>query len=209
METLNQTKYMRKITLISIFALSILSLKTYAQTAYDGIDEHFAIGYRNVGKTPGIEIEFENATNEYISLGGFFTYLINPGTKLKKETNEYDGFQNFDEYEKFNSFFNSIDAGFFARLHIGTFFNSLNQRIDPFAGIDVSLKSIGANVGVKYQITDVIGVYAKYTGSFSGSVYGLDVFKDNESVIEDEASLKNPNFFGKKDSFSVGISIAF
>lgn len=188
--------------LVYLILIFFFTQFSFAQPAYDGINNHLFIGYTNVGKTSGIEFQYEGSINEFISMGGRISYLFNP--KPDKSLYEFEP----TDFEKAHNFINSFNSGIFVRLHIGTFFNSLDERIDPFAGVDLSLKSISGNIGVKYQLTNTIGFYTEYSYSFSNSVYGLDFFKDTDDT-ESNDFLKDINYFGKRNAFSIGMSLSF
>jgi len=187
---------MKKSLLLFLIIYSFSNQNSYSQIAYDGLNDHIFAGYINVGNKSGFEIQYESSLNEYLSCSLFINYLINPSKNHSYEQSDFDD----KEFKSFNNFVNSFNSGMILRLHIGTFFNALNERIDPFAGVDISLKSIGGNLGLKYQLTQSIGFYTNYNYSFSNSIQGIEIFNDSDSNVA-------KNYFGKRNSFSIGITI--
>lgn len=181
---------MKKILLISL-SLFALNQKINAQS-YDGEgDLKIFLGYTNIEGKSGGEFEIDKGVSDLISFGSKITILINPDER--KTTDSIDN--NFKAFDAF-------DLSLFMRLHFSETLK-LNEKIDPFLSLNLGLKSIGANVGVKYSFTEVIGAYIIYNKSFSSSFEGDHKINSEEfDVFED-----NVNFFGKKSSISCGITI--
>ena len=171
-----------KKTITLTLALLGVQLSSYSQ-AYDGYhDFKIFLGYSNVGGKYGVDFQLDKGLSDLVSYGANFTFLIKPD---ERETTD-----NVDNtFKKFDSF----DIGAFFRFHFSESLN-LSEKVDPYLGVDVSLRSIGAHAGIKYNFSETIGVYAMFKHSFSSSLTGDHKVSGEEyDVFED-----NINFFAKK-----------
>jgi|GEM_PF-113559 len=181
---------MKKLLLTS-FTVMAMHLGANAQ-AYDGLeDSKLFLGYVNVGGKSGVEFQFDRGISDLVSYGARFTFLIKP-----------DDRENQDNMDSQFKAFDSMDAALFFRFHFSEPLK-LSERIDPFLSLDLGLKSIGSNVGIKYNFSETLGLYAMYNYSFSSSFIGdHKVSGESYDVFED-----NVNFFGKKSSVMAGLTI--
>lgn len=181
------------------------SQTTQAQIAYDGGGDYkFFVGYNHIGANSGLALQYDVALGDVVSYGLFCDLLFNPKDKLKSNANtDLNEFEN----QKMYNFFNSFDIGMFLRTHYGPLLHT-EKFLDPYIGLDFSLKSIAGHAGVKYKITDLLGVYASYTYSFSDSFYNLLPDDDTATYTNDFESTPSStrNFFGKQQAFSVGVT---
>ncbi len=178
-----------KKTIILTIALFGIQFLSYSQ-AYSGSGGKIFFGYANVGNKSGLEFQIDHAGSDLISYGGKFSMLIKPYDPTETSNTE-DEMQTFDV----------LDFGLFLRLHFSKAFN-LNERIDPFISLEGGIKSAGANVGVQYNFSDTIGAYVMYNHSLSTSLYGdTELIEDEMSILSDKL-----NYFGKKNTISVGIT---
>lgn len=176
-----------KIKLLAILLFSIFSSVVFAQ-AYDGrTDTKIFLGYSLVGKTSGVEIQFDQGITDYVSYGLKGIVLINP-----RKHNEGDG-----EFERTANAFNSFDMGVFLRFHF-TDVLKMKETMDPYLGLDVSLKSLGVHTGFKYNFSETLGLYIQYAHSFSGSISGISKEDSTDSSF---------NFFGKTGVIGGGLTI--
>lgn len=168
---------MKKILLITcLFISTLFSQKILAQS-YDGAgDSKLFMGLAQIGTNTGVEISYDMGSNDLISMGGKATLLFN-------DTSE----ENVSGFEKF--FLNS-DLSLFLRFHLSIPLN-MSEKIDPYFGIDGSLKSIGAHAGVKYNFSETLGAYAQISRGFSKAFFGEQL----------------QNKFANKTSLSAGITI--
>ena len=159
--------------------------------AYDGKDDiKIFAGYANVGSKSGVEIQFDRGLSDLMSYGVNLTFLIKPDDRAT--TDDFD-----TTFKKFDSF----DMGAFLRFHFSEPLN-LSERVDPYLGADFSLRSIGAHAGIKYNFSEVIGVYAIYKHSFSSSITGdHKISGETYDTFED-----NINFFAKKSTIAAGVT---
>lgn len=171
--------------LLFIFAITFFLFRTEIKAqAYDGrIDRKLFLGYTNVGGYSGAEIKFEYGTNDLISTGADFRYLF------------IDTPPTTDQFEKSAYFFQKADFGIFLNFHpIQTIKKS--TKFDVYIGPYVSLKSIGLQLGAKYNFTERIGVYINGIQSFGNSFFGIGGTPDDFV-----------NNYGKKTYVSAGISL--
>jgi hypothetical protein len=171
--------------LLFFFAISFLLLRTEIKAqAYDGrIDRKLFLGYTNVGGNSGAEIKFEYGLNDLLSSGADFRYLFieTPPTT--------------DQIEKSGNFFQKSDFGIFLNFHpLQTIKKS--TKYDVYIGPYASLKSIGLQLGAKYNFTERIGVYINGIQSFGNSFFGIGGTPDDFT-----------NNYGKKTYVSVGLSL--
>ena len=159
--------------------------------SYDGKDDtKIFLGYTNIGSKSGIDFQVDRGLSDLISCGARMTVLINPDNR--KTNNSVDeGFKAFD----------AIDASAFLRFHFSEPLR-LSEKIDPFISLDAGLRSIGANIGVKYNFSEVIGIYAFYGYSFSNSFGGAH----NVDTVDYDTFENNVNYFGKKNSIACGVT---
>lgn len=174
--------------LVSIIGLN----QTVNAQSYDGKDDiKIFLGYTKIGSKSGVDIQVDRGLSDIVSFGAKFTVLINPDDR--KTNNSIDeGFKAFD----------AIDVSAFLRFHFSEPLR-LSEKIDPFITLDVGLKSIGANIGIKYNFTETIGVYALYGHSFSNSFGGTHKI----DTVEYDTFENNVNYFGKQNSIACGITI--
>ncbi len=177
-------------TITLALALIGIQSSSYSQAFDGGGNGKIFLGYANVEGKSGIEFQINHGANQLISYGGKFSMLINAYDETETSNSKED-MQPFDV----------LDFGLFLRLHFSKVFN-LNERIDPFVSLEGGLKSAGANVGVQYNFGDTIGAYVMYNHSFSSSLYGdTELVNDEMSILLDKL-----NYFGKKNTISVGIT---
>ena len=177
--------------LICALAFAGLQFNANAQS-YDGEgDSKIFLGYANVGGKSGVQVQFDYGLSDLVSYGMDVTILIKPDDR--ESTDSFD-----DSFKAFDSF----DLGGFLRFHFSEPLN-LSEKIDPYLGLDVSLRSIGGHAGIKYNFSEIIGVYVMYKHSFSSSITG-----DHKIVAETyDAFDDNVNFFGKVGTISGGVTI--
>lgn len=183
-----------KILKTSILLFSIFGIHNTvkAQMAYDGNGDYkIFVGYINVGSKSGVDVQFDTALTELISIGSKFNYLIKPNGNSKKEEDSFN--QTFDNV---NNFLQNYDVGLFVRFHFGPTFK-IAETMDPYLGLDASVKSLGTQLGFKYKLTDVIGIYAQYNYSFSSSFTGSSRSETDDFFI---------NYYGKSNAISVGMT---
>lgn len=174
---------------LSIFILSLYSTNLFSQ-AYDGSgDSKIFLGYANIGGLSGAEFQFDSGLSDLVSYGGKITFLFDANKKVAQ-----------DQFEETQNAFNSFDLGLFLRFHFSETFK-MSEKIDPYIGLDASLKNLGAHGGLKYSFSETLGVYAQYSHSFSGSLWGS--LKDEEN--NDDTDIVN--YFGKQGTFSLGLTI--
>ena len=138
--------------LLSI-ALLTISQVSNAQ-AYDGKNDiKIFAGYQNVGGKSGVDIQIDRGLSDLVSYGVRYSFLIKP--------NKEEAVDNFD---KMSQAFDSMDFAAFLRFHFSEAFN-LSERVDPFVSAEIGLKSISGNIGIKYNITEVLGLHAMYNHS--------------------------------------------
>lgn len=174
-----------KTKLVLIIAITFLLIRTEIKAqAYDGrIDRKLFLGYTNVGGNSGAEIKFEYGMKDWLSSGADFRYLFieTPPTS--------------DQIEKSGYFFQKSDFGIFLNFHpLQTIKKS--TKFDVYIGPYASLKSIGLQLGAKYNFTERIGVYVNGIQSFGNSFFGIGGEPDDFV-----------NHFGKKTYVSVGFSL--
>lgn len=181
-------KFIKKyLILIIIFGCNNVS---NAQMAYDGNgDCKLFVGYINVGSKSGVDFQFDSALSELVSFGGRLNYLIKPSSKNRNE--EIYG----KTFTKVENILQNYNTGIFVRFHFGPTFK-IAETMDPFLGLDASLKSLGVHGGFKYKLSDVIGLYAMCNYSFSSSITG-DTNLENEDFI---------NYYGKSNAISFGVT---
>src|SRR5690554_946443 len=178
-----------KKTITLTIALLVAQFSSYAQ-AYDGYhDNKMFLGYTNVGGYSGIEYQTDFGINDLYSWGFQGTYLFN----IKVNNEEYS-------HQKTFKFLDSFDAGIFIRFHFLEAFD-LPKHTDFYIGGDLTIHSIGAHTGFKYNFNDIIGLYAMYKQGFT------TLLKENISLSQTENGDPIPSFFTKKAAFSVGITI--
>ncbi|RRJ88106.1 hypothetical protein EG240_13975 [Paenimyroides tangerinum] len=181
-----------KISKISVLLLSFFGIQTtsYGQMAYDGYgDFKIFTGYTNVGGKSGVDIQFDTALGELVSIGGKINYLIKPNKDLDQD--EFG-----ETFTGISRFLDNYDAGLYVRFHFGPTLK-IAETMDPYLGADASVKSLGAHAGFKYKLTDVIGLYAQYNYSFSTSFVGSSKVESDDAFI---------NYYGKSNAISVGLT---
>ncbi len=166
----------------------LFSIITNAQ-AYDSQDDNkIFIGYANVGGIFAAEIEYDKGIGDLVSYGGKIIFLINPNKNKP-----------LDEFEEGRNVLASFDFGSFLRFHLGEPLK-MNEKFDPFLGLDASFSSIGIHSGIKYSFSETLGLYIRYNQSFSGSISG-----NNNAKSYDENSFYN--YFAKQGTISGGLTI--
>lgn len=177
-----------KKTITLTIALLGIQFSLYSQ-AYDGYNDiKMFFGYTNIGGNSGIEYQTDRGVNDLYSWGGQAVYLFDT-----KVDNEGVG------YEKGFKFLDSFDAGIFIRFH---FLEALKlpKNLDLYLGGDVTIKSLGAHTGIKYNLSNTFGFYAMYKQSFA------PVLKGDISLSEDRNGDPIESFFAKKAALSVGVT---
>lgn len=177
---------MKKILAIAgLVYLIFISPQLHAQ-AYDGSDDRkIFIGAVQVGHDMGVEFQTDDGIGELISYGGKIIYLIN---KIPDGT---------DEFDRASFVFSNLDVSLYLRFHFSSVLE-LNEKIDPYLGLDVSLKTLGAHAGFKYNFSETVGVYAQVGRGFTGSFFG--------PTADNGTSDDFINRFAKKNNISVGIT---
>jgi hypothetical protein len=174
---------LRKLCLLLIIQLFSGQILLKAQ-AYDGsIDRKLFLGYANVGGLSGAEFKYEAGYNDYFSGGINFAYLFNNADTIYA-----------DESEKATEFWYRCNAALFFNFH---FLPNLSPsgKLDPYAGIYLSFKSIGIQAGLKYNFSERFGCYGQINQSVSNSVRSINTNPGDYS-----------NYFGKKTYLSVGLT---
>jgi hypothetical protein len=183
-----------------IFILFLVFSQSVKAQAYDGDAEtRIFLGYTNIEGKSGGEFQLDNGLNDYVSYGIKLIFIS--GTK--KDNDEFSALDGFD-------------ASFFLRFHFLEVLKS-NEKIDPYLGVDASLKSIGLHGGIKYNFGDIIGVYAQvgkgFSNSLSNGISKKDIpepdrtYDDKGNVVHESIGDYRVNYFGKSFSFNVGITI--
>jgi hypothetical protein len=167
-------------------ALIFISPKLHSQS-YDGADDRkIFLGATVVGDNFGIEFQTDQGAGDWVSYGGKIIYLLHEFP---------DG---SDEFDRASLIFSNLDVAGFMRFHFSAPLN-LSEKTDPYLGMDVSLKSIGAHAGFKYNFSETLGVYSQVGYGFFGSFFG-----PTPRHSEDEDFI---NRFAKRTGFSVGITV--
>jgi outer membrane protein G len=171
----------------------VLSLYTNLITAqaYDGVHEgKFYLGYMSSQGLSGIDFQIDKGISDYFSSGFRFNYIFN----YEFEKPQQIPGLNFEIENTKDSFINKANLGFFLRFHFMEVFK-LEDNIDPYVSVEATFKSLGANIGCKYNFTDSFGVYAQFGKGFSNS---LASFANDESDFI--------NIYGKNSYFVIGLT---
>ncbi len=157
--------YMKKLVLISaLLFTSLYSTQCMAQ-AYDGKgDNKIFLGYTNIKGCSGAEWRLDSGMGDLFSMGFNATYLF-----IKIEPVSED-----EGSDKFDKIFKNIDLGFLLNFHLSVPLN-MNEKIDPYFGLVLNLKSAGLHAGVKYNFTERFGVYMQLTDSFIFAITGKSI----------------------------------
>lgn len=176
-----------------IATLVLLMSAQYASAqAYDGLgDTKIFAGYTNVGGVSGVDIQYDFGLSDLISLGGNMIILSKP-----------DDREIVDNFDRSLKAFDAVNLGIYMRFHFSEPLN-LSEKLDPYAGFDFSMKSLGPHIGCKYNFSEVIGGYVQYSHSISSSVTGDHVVVGETYGHYDD----NINFFGKKSAIALGITL--
>jgi len=176
-----------KKTIILTIALLGVQFLSHAQRNNGYFDYKVFLGYTNVGGKSGVEYQNDFRRSELFSWGTQFTLLLNAN-----ENSDAVG------YEKTFNFLDSCDGGGFVRFHFTEALN-LRENVDPYLGADFTVRSLGAHVGLKYNFSEIVGVYAMYKQSFSSSFMG-------DTKLSEKEGEYTPSYFGKKAALSVGVT---
>ncbi len=174
--------------LLSIILLCAVwgSANLYAQ-AYDGsTDKKIFLGATMVGDKFGIELQNDDGINDLLSYGGRLIFLFSKDA------------ENLDDFDRWASAFSKFDIAAFLRFHFSESLK-LSERADPYLGLDISLKALGAHAGFKYNFSETLGIYVQAGHSFSGSFWPASPDNSYEGF--------GYNRFAKKTSISVGLTI--
>ncbi len=183
---------MKKTITLTIAFIGFQFVSHAQAQAYDGYNDiKMFLGYTNIGGNSGVEYQTDKGVNDLYSWGVQAVYLFDT-----KVDNEGVG------YEKGFKFLDSFDGGIFIRFH---FLQALQlpENFDLYLGGDLTIKSLGAHTGVKYNISKTIGFYAMYKQSFA------PLLKGDITLSEDRNGEPIPSFFAKKAALSVGITFNF
>jgi hypothetical protein len=170
---------MKYVIILTLLLIGNVSL--FAQAYHGGGDEKIFLGYANVGGKSGVEAQYDEGINDLLSYGFCATVLAGINNGNKNDDNAYT----------FNAL-NGYNIGAFLRFHFLEALK-LNRKTDPYLGIDVSFKSLGLHAGVKYNFSEVVGMYVQIQQGFSNSFWN-----NNNGRI---------NYFGKEFGLGVGMTI--
>ncbi|SFN28935.1 hypothetical protein SAMN05421741_103122 [Paenimyroides ummariense] len=176
-----------KKTIILTIALIGVQFLSHAQRNNGYLEYKVFLGYTNVGGKSGVEYQNEFRRSDLFSWGSQFTLLLNANDKSDAES-----------FEKTFKFLDSMDGGGFVRFHFTEALN-LRENVDPYLGADFTVRSLGVHLGLKYNFSETVGLYAMYKQSFSSSFMG-------DTKISEEEGEYTPSYFGKKAALSVGVT---
>lgn len=178
-----------KKTITLTIALVGMQFSSNAQGFNGYFDYNVFLGYTNVGGKSGIEYQNDFRRSDLFSWGTQFTLLLNANDRSEA-----------DSFEKTFKFLDSCDGGGFVRFHFTQALN-FREHVDPYLGADFTVRSLGAHAGIKYSFSEIIGIYAMYKQSFSSSFMG-------DTKLSEDMDEYTPSYFGKKASFSVGVTFS-
>lgn len=175
----------KRLVCLSLLCCVIGSSKLNAQ-AYDGSDDKkMFLGATMVGDQFGIELQGDEGLSDLVSTGGKLIFLF-----IKDA-------EDLDEFDRTASAFSKFDLALFLRFHFSEALQ-LSEKTDPYLGLDISLKALGGHVGIKYNFSETLGIYAQAGHSFSGSFWGATPENgDTDFII---------NRFAKRTNISFGLT---
>ncbi|MBK6346812.1 MAG: hypothetical protein IPN08_02425 [Bacteroidales bacterium] len=177
----------KKLVFVSLLCGVIVSSKAYAQ-AFDGSDDRkIFLGPTMVGDKSGIELQVDDGLSDLVSTGGKLIFLF-----IKDA-------ENLDEFDRTASAFSKFDLALFLRFHFSEALK-LSEKTDPYLGLDLSLKAIGAHIGFKYNFSETLGIYAQAGHAFSGSFWSATPDNSDSDFIV--------NRFAKRTNISLGLTFS-
>lgn len=175
----------KRLVCLSLLCSVICSSKLYAQ-AYDGPDDRkMFLGASMVGDQFGIEFQGDEGLSDLVSTGGKLTFLF-----IKDA-------EGLDEFDRIASAFSKFDLALFLRFHFSEAMQ-LSEKTDPYLGLDISLKTLGGHIGIKYNFSETLGIYAQAGHSFSGSFWSETPENSDSDFIA--------NRFAKRTNISFGLT---
>jgi hypothetical protein len=130
--------------------------------AYDGQNENKVyLGYTNIGGGSGIELRADHGRGDIFSMGFNVTYLFYKIPSIGE----------YDSYDKVDYILENFDVGMLMNFHLSAPLH-MDEKIDPYVGIFLNLKSAGLHGGCKYNFSERLGVYAQLAQSFTTSLTG-------------------------------------
>lgn len=135
---------MRFKSMIMTLALLCGSTATFAQ-AYDGEDDvKYSAGYINVGGASGIRGSYDYGINDYVSIGANVDWFFNPAKADDDHT----------------YLLNHLDADVHGQFHFNSVC-SMPEEFDLYAGVSAGLKNLKLQGGLRYNVSDEVGIYAQ------------------------------------------------
>lgn len=163
--------------LLLIFLLALTSTLNLQAQAFDGdADRKYLVGYHNIGGTSGAELLYDRGVSDDISLG-MRTVFVNRVVKYDGERDNEAG----------------MDLGVFANYHFMDLLK-LPDNLDLIAGAGISLLVFDVHAGIRYNFSEVVGVYAEA--------------RQNIFSIIKESDDRKP-LFQNKSGFSIGLTFNF
>ena len=171
---------MKKIITLLLLITTVFTTNNAVAQAYDGDeDSRLFLGYVRIKDVSGMELQFDKGVGSVVSFGSRFTYLFIENPSFTDEFgNTYTA--DIKIKDKFN-------AGVFLRLHFSETFK-LSEKLDPFLGLELSLKGISAHAGAKYSLNENFSVYGQFTNGF-GALLTNDNGSDSSNVFAKQAYL--------------------
>ncbi len=171
----------KTLTLVALLAVS----SSFAQ-AFNGYgDSKTSIGVTSQKDAIGLVGHFDKGLNDFLSYGTTFGFAIS--TNDPKIANvDSNGTITYSEVDKSETFSEKIDLNVHLDAHLAEKIGMSDSQ-DVTAGLNLSFRNIGLQLGYKYMITDSFGFFA----NASLPVYKLQLFdkaKDyfnyyNQSVV--------------------------
>lgn len=145
----------------TFLSIALLGITAVFGQAYDGYaDNKTSIGATFQSGATGIVASFDRGINDYISYGSSIGATIKSDTPIKSSSVDYLGNVVNNEYEKSDLFLERIDFNLRLNGHFGKLIG-LGEMADIYGGGNISFRNIGAQVGVRYLISDGFGFFAE------------------------------------------------
>jgi hypothetical protein len=170
-----------------VMALFITPKLCLAQ-AYDGtFDSKIFVGYLSVNAYSGFELQQDEGLGDLISYGARLQVLLNVRGASPLFTDE------------FANTYPTVDLAIFLRAHF-LYVANLPETIDPYLGFELGLKSLGPYIGFKYNFSEVVGIYAQYFHSLSGSL---------SQTLHSSGFGSSQNSYNPSPALSIGLTISY
>jgi len=141
---------MRKILFLGLL-ISCANI-AYSQ-AFDGTgDNKTAIGANFQKGGIGLNFAFDRGLNDYLSYGFSFGFLL----KSETATRTFDN--TVSEVDNSEVFLEKIDANARLNGHFGELIG-MSEMMDLYGGLNIGFRNLGAQVGVRYLISEGFGFY--------------------------------------------------